>query len=192
MTHLRSVPLCLACLLIFWPVTIPPGDAARAVNTLADEYWGAYLQAFPLAGMFLGAPDAPADRMGDNSLAAVRAWEQKEDRWISRLKEIPAEALRGRAEDATYGVLLETLEASRQSRICRPELLPLNQQGGWQIFLPVIGQIQPLGTAELRKQAWHAGMALPDTSTPRSSTSERVSGWGSPSPEPMQKWLSVS
>jgi len=150
----------------FWPVTSPPGDAARAVNTLADEYWNSYLQAFPLAGMFLGAPDAPTDRMGDNSLAAVRAWEQKEDRWISRLKEIRADALRGRPEDATYGVLLETLEASRQSRICRPELLPLNQQGGWQIFLPVIAQIQPLGTAELRKQAlarWHGVARFIDT-----------------------------
>ncbi len=116
--------------------------------------------------MFLGVPDAPADRMGDNSLAAVRAWEQKEDGWISRLKEIRADALRGRPEDATYGVLLETLEASRQSRICRPELLPLNQQGGWQIFLPVIAQIQPLGTAELRKQAlarWHGVASYIDT-----------------------------
>jgi len=67
MTHLRSVPVCLVSLLAFWPVTSPPGDAARAVNTLADEYWNSYLQAFPLAGMFLGAPDAPTDRMGDNS-----------------------------------------------------------------------------------------------------------------------------
>ena len=184
MTHLSSVPLCLTALLavsIGAPretvaqaaasrhtgvTAISPGDAAPEVNTLADEYWNSYLQAFPLAGMFLGAPDAPTDRMGDNSLAAVRAWEQKEDRWISRLKEIRADALRGRPEDATYGVLLETLEASRQSRICRPELLPLNQQGGWQIFLPVIAQIQPLGTAELRKQAlarWHGVARFIDT-----------------------------
>ena len=138
MTHLSSVPLCLIALLaasIGIPretvaqaaasrhtgvTAISPGDAAPTVNALADEYWASYLQAFPLAGMFLGAPDAPADRMGDNSLAAVRAWEQKEDGWISRLKEIRADALRGRPEDATYGVLLETLEASRQSRISAP------------------------------------------------------------------------
>ncbi len=64
----------------------------------------------------------------------------------------------GQPEDATYGVLLETLEASRQGRVCHGELWPLSQQAGWQLALPVIAQLQPLGTAELRAAAlkrWH-------------------------------------
>jgi uncharacterized protein (DUF885 family) len=136
------------------------------VDALADEYWSTFMRTFPLAAVFLGAPEAPTDRIGDNSLAALRVWEQKEDRWIERLRRVSTEGLRGRPEDATYGVLLETLEASRQNRICRPELLPLDQQGGWQIFLPVVAQLQPVGTPEVRAAAlsrWHGVARFVDT-----------------------------
>jgi uncharacterized protein (DUF885 family) len=154
MTHLRRVSLLLVALL----TGAAPADAPSKVDALADEYWSTFVQTFPLAAVFLGAPEAPNDRMNDNSLSTLRAWERREDRWVSRLKEIRADELRGRPEDATYGVLLETLEASRQSRICRGELLPLSQQAGWQIFLPVIAQLQPVGTPKLRAAAlarWH-------------------------------------
>ena len=140
-------------------------DAARRVNALADDYWAEFLRAFPLAGLFSGVPDSPGDRMGDNSLAAFRSFERKEDRWIDGLSHVSASAL-GQPENATYGVLRETLEASRQARVCRPELLPLNQQGGWQIGLPVIAQIQPVGTAELRAASlrrWHDVARYVDT-----------------------------
>ena len=141
-------------------------DGARQVTALADEYWAGFLRAFPLSGLFLGVPDTPGDRMGDNSLAAVKSFERNEDRWIDRLSRIPAAALEGLPENATYGVLRETLEASRQARVCRPELLTLNQQNGWQIALPVIAQIQPVGTAELRSASlrrWHDVARYVDT-----------------------------
>ena len=141
-------------------------DAARQMTALADEYWAEFLRAFPLAALFSGVPDSPGDRMGDNSLAAVKSFGRREDRWIDRLSHVSAAALEGQPENATYGVLRETLEASRQGRICRPELLPLNQQGGWQIALPVIAQIQPVGTPELRTASlrrWHDVARYVDT-----------------------------
>lgn len=141
-------------------------DAVRRVTALADEYWAGFIQAFPLATLFYGVPDTPGDRTGDNSLAAVRAWERKEDRWLDQLSHVSAAALEGQPEGATYGVLRETLEASRQGRVCRPELLPLNQQNGWQIGLPVIAQIQPVGTPKLRAAAlrrWHDVARYVDT-----------------------------
>jgi uncharacterized protein (DUF885 family) len=104
--------------------------------------------------------------MGDNSLAAVRSWERKEDRWFDQLSHVSAAALEGKPESATYGVLRETLESSRQGRVCRPELLPLNQQNGWQIGLPVIAQIQPVGTPGLRAASlrrWHDVARYVDT-----------------------------
>jgi uncharacterized protein (DUF885 family) len=136
-------------------------DAARQVTALADEYFKAWLQTYPLYGLFAGVPEAPTDRIWDNSLAAIRAWEKREDQWLDRLKRVPAASLHGRPEEVTYGILLETFAASQQTRICRSELWPLDQQGGWQIFFPVTGQLQPLGTPELRAGAITRWRAMP-------------------------------
>jgi uncharacterized protein (DUF885 family) len=127
--------------------------AARQLQGLADEYWTDLLQTYPLYGVFVGAPETPNDRLGDNSIAVTRAWEQKEDRWLDRLQRIDQEALEGHPEQATYGILRESLEASRQSRVCHVEYWPLNQQSGLQIGLPLLSELQPVGTAELRKAA---------------------------------------
>ena len=141
-------------------------DAARRVNAIADDYWAQWVQAFPLGAVFSGVPDAPNDKVGDNSIAAVRAWEKREDRWLDQMHQVRASELKGQPENATYGVLLETLEASKEGRVCRGELLPLNQQGGWQIGLPVVAQLQPVGTPTLRNAAlarWHGISRYVDT-----------------------------
>jgi uncharacterized protein (DUF885 family) len=131
-------------------------DAAavsRNLDAVADEYWTDLIQTYPLFGVFVGVPETPNDRLGNNSLAATRAWERKEDRWLERLRAIDPTPLRGKAEEATYGILRETLEAARQTRVCHAEYWPLNQQSGLQIFLPLMSELQPLGTPELRKAA---------------------------------------
>jgi uncharacterized protein (DUF885 family) len=127
--------------------------AARQVSALADEYWKELIETFPLYGVFFGVPETPNDRLNDNSIKTVRAFERKEDRWFQRLTEIDEAALRGRPEEITYGILRETLEASRQARVCHAEYWPINQQSGLQISLPVLAQLQPLGSDELRKEA---------------------------------------
>ena len=131
------------------------GDAAAAqqVTALADEYWKDLIQTFPLYGVFFGVPETPNDRLGNNSLSTVRAWERKEDRWRDRVDAIDQASLSGRPEEITYGVLRETLEASRQQRVCHAEYWPLNQQSGLQIGLPLLSQLQPLGSDELRRAA---------------------------------------
>ncbi len=136
-------------------------DAARRVTALGDEYFQAWLTTYPLYGLFAGVPEAPTDGIWDNSLAATRAWEKREDRWLDQLKGISTAALRGRSEEVTHGILLETLEAAQQTRVCRSELWPLDQQGGWQIFFPVTGQLQPVGTAPLRAAAVARWRAMP-------------------------------
>jgi uncharacterized protein (DUF885 family) len=121
-------------------------------SALATEYVTAVTQTFPLAALLNGMPDAPNDRLGDNSLAATRAWEQREDQWIARLRRIDKRSLKG-TDVATYGVLQELLDASIQGRVCRNELWPLNQQSGTQIVLPLLSQLQPVGDATLRDAA---------------------------------------
>ena len=46
-------------------------------------------------------------------------------------------------------------------RVCHPELLPLDQQNGWQIGLPVVAQLQPLGTPGHRAAALARWRAIP-------------------------------
>jgi len=137
------------------------GDDARRVTALADEYFAAWKEAFPLGGLYSGVPDAPNDRLEDNSLAAVRAWQAREDRWLDELRPISVEALAGRPEEATYGILLERLEGARQGRVCRSELRALSQLNGWQIGFPVVSQLQPLGTDRLRAEALARWRAMP-------------------------------
>ncbi|MGH7513831.1 MAG: DUF885 domain-containing protein [Gemmatimonadales bacterium] len=136
-------------------------DDARRLDALADEYFAALVQTYPLFGLFSGIPDAPLDRLNPNSPADVRRWQAREDHWLAELEGIRGEALRGRPEEVTFGVLREALEASRQTRVCHAELLPLDQQNGWQINLPLIAQLQPLGTPKLRESALARWRAVP-------------------------------
>jgi len=135
--------------------------ASRSLAAVADDYWTDLIQTYPLWGVFLGVPEASNDRLGDNSLAATRAWERKEDRWLAQLGAIDPTPLRGHAEEATYGILRETLEAARQTRVCHAEYWPLNQQNGLQISLPLLSELQPVGTAELRSTALARWRAMP-------------------------------
>jgi uncharacterized protein (DUF885 family) len=136
-------------------------EVARKIDAVANEYFTAWVQAFPLDAMASGVPEAPNDRLNDNSLAARRAWQRREDAWLAQLQAIEVDQVRGSPQELTYGVLLETLEASRQTRICHDEYLPLSQQGGFQIELPVLSQLQPLGTKTLRADALARWRAMP-------------------------------
>ena len=137
------------------------GDDARRLTALADDYFATWFRTFPVAGLFSGVPDAPNDRLDENSLAGIRRWRAREDRWLADLQTIRVEALDGRPEAVTYGVLRELLEASRQARVCHAELLPLDQQNGWQISVPVVAQLQPLGTPGRRAAALSRWRAIP-------------------------------
>lgn len=139
------------------PAAVPSAadaDAvAKRVSALADEYMLALLEQAPEYGTFLGLPIANHAAISDNSLAAMRAWEQREDGWLEQARAIDAAALRGRPEWITYGFLREQLESSRQSRVCRSELWGVSQMFGWHTMYPQLARLQPVGTPELRAAA---------------------------------------
>ena len=56
-----------------------PAGAAAEVDRLADEYFAAWARSYPVNALFSGVPEAPDDALEDNSLAAARAWQQRED-----------------------------------------------------------------------------------------------------------------
>lgn len=140
---------------------IPAPTAGPRVTELADAYMKSWLEAFPENATYFSLPGARHDRLTDNSLAAVQAWQKTEDELASQLSQVNAEALWGTSEWVTYGFLREALEASRGLRVCRNELWPANQMIGWQTNATVLASMQPVGTADLRAQALDRWRSLP-------------------------------
>ncbi len=68
-------------------------DPAKEVTRLADAYVQAYLERFPESAAFAGMTLPHNDRFFDNSEAAYRAWEKREDGWLAELSKIDESAL---------------------------------------------------------------------------------------------------
>lgn len=125
------LPLLLSCAAgTPSPSAAPASPAGPRVTQLADAYMAAWLEAFPENATYFSLPGARHDRLTDNSLAAVQAWQKTEDELASRLAQADAASLWGGPEWVTYGFLHEALEASRGLRVCRNELWPANQMVG--------------------------------------------------------------
>ena len=89
----------------------PQGEAdGAAVNALADEFMAAYLERYPEMVTYFGIPAARHDRLTDNSLGALAAWQAREDDWMRRLDSLEPVAQVGSPEWAVLGTLRETLE----------------------------------------------------------------------------------
>jgi uncharacterized protein (DUF885 family) len=136
-------------------------DPATQVTRLADDYVKAYIERFPENAAFAGMTLPHNDRFLDNSPAAYRAWEQREDGWLNELSKIDESALLGKPEWVTYGFLREALESARGLRVCRQELWTINQIGGWQATMPDYLGVLPLGTAEHRQDLLKQWRTLP-------------------------------
>ncbi len=136
-------------------------DPAREITRLADAYVKGFLERFPESAAFSGMALAQNDRFFDNSEAAYRAWEKREDGWLVELSKIDEAALVGKPEWVTYGFLRKALESSRGQRVCREELWTVNQIGGWQASLPDYLGLLPVGTPERRADLLKQWSTLP-------------------------------
>lgn len=136
----------------------------REVTALANEVMQRALTRQPEIGTYLGLPGMRHDRISDNSLATMAAYEAEDDVFAARVLAIDPEPLVGRSEYVTLGFLREAAQGGVQGRVCRNELWSgINQIFGWQVQLPRLAQIQPLGTDDLRAQALTRWRVLPRT-----------------------------
>jgi uncharacterized protein (DUF885 family) len=154
-------------------LTLPAGARAQAptarsadslaarVTALADEYVREFVARFPEDAEGNGMTIARHDGLTDNTLAARRAWEARQDAWAAELARIDGGALWERPEWVTFGMLRETLESARGRRVCRQELWPVSQMFGWHASFAELAGTQPVGTAELRAQALARWRRLP-------------------------------
>lgn len=131
----------------------PNADEASRVTAIADAYVAEFVKRFPEQAAFSGIVVERHDGLTDNSLAALREWEVLEDAWAQELSGIDSARLFGRPEWVTLGFVREAVESSRQQRVCRYELWPVNQLSGWPSTTSQLAAIQPIGTETARKEA---------------------------------------
>lgn len=141
----------------------------RQVTALADEVMQTALTRSPELATFLGLPGMRHEGLSDNSLAALARYQAEDDDFAARVLAINPEPLVGRPEYVTLGFLREAAQNTAQGRVCRNELWAgVNQMFGWQVSLPRLAQIQPVGSDDLRAQAltrWRGLAKVIDTET---------------------------
>ncbi len=125
----------------------------RSIEAIADEYLAAVLQYHPELGTQYSLPGARHDRLTDNSLEALAAWQARQDDWLQELDAIGAPAEVGSRDWVTYGILHQALEGSIGTRVCRSELWRASSATAWYVDVPLVFEIQPVDTADLRQQA---------------------------------------
>ena len=138
--------------------TAPPSSA---IEQLADEYLAELMDSDALMGTYYSIEGARHDQLPDNSLAAMAAWEAKEDAWLAELERIGTPEDIGSRDWVTYGLLKEQLEGAAATRICRNELWGASTTTSWHTWLPFVFDIQPLDTADARAQALSRLSAVP-------------------------------
>jgi uncharacterized protein (DUF885 family) len=140
------------------PTAQPPDDRVRA---LADAYVAGFFDRFPEQATMYGVPGRAHDRLTDNSLSAIQAWEAREDGWLTEVKAIDPSRIGSGSLKATYAILREALESSVASRVCRNELWNVSQMTGWHVSYGYLITIQPVGTDQGRKEALTRWSTLP-------------------------------
>jgi uncharacterized protein (DUF885 family) len=137
-----------------------PSDAH--VRALADTYLAAFFDRFPEQITLYGLPNRRQDKLIDNSPEALKAWQAREDAWLTEVKQIDPTTISAPPLKATYAILREALEGPIALRACHNELWTVSQfVNAWQVQYGYIVTIQPVGTDEARKDALARWAQLP-------------------------------
>ncbi len=138
-------------------------EAPATANRIAQEFLDGYYHQFPEEAYEIGYPDTPMDRLGDRSLAAIAAWQAREDVWLATLKQIDPAELDGTDAAIPYAFTRDRLEASVDRRVCRTDLWNVSPTWtGWQSMLASTFAQQPVGTEAERAMALLRLRAVPD------------------------------
>jgi len=141
----------------------PQAEAGDArVRTLADAYLDGYFERNPDQVTLYGVPGRRHDALPDNGLDALKAWQAKEDAWLTQARQIDPATIASSPLRGTYAIVREALEASVGVRVCRYELWTVSQfVNGWQVQDGYTVTIQPVGTDQARKEALARWSRLP-------------------------------
>lgn len=142
------------------PAKPEPSDGrARA---LADAYIEGFFGRYPEVPTYYGVPGRRHDRLTDNSLDALNAWQAREDLWLKEASAIDPATIGSSPLRATHAIVKEAVESSIATRVCRGELWSVSQfVNGWQAAYGYLVTIQPVGTDRARQDALARWGALP-------------------------------
>ena len=140
-------------LLVISSCSIENQNRNRTIEDLANEILDATMLRYPSTPTFYSIENYRHDQLFDNSQEALRQWQVKEDQWLEELDAIGEPKEVGSRDWVTYGIVYESLAASRDARICRKELWETSTTTAWYTGLPFIFDIQPLDSANLKRQA---------------------------------------
>ena len=137
----------------------PPAESSvaeprqRSIEAIADEMLAARLERYPALTTYYSIAGARHDRLFDNSLEALAAWQASEDGWLDELEAIGEPQKIGSRDWVTYGILHEELTAAVATRVCRKELWETSTTTAWYGRLPFVFDIQPLDSDDHKDQA---------------------------------------
>jgi uncharacterized protein (DUF885 family) len=158
---LLALTACSPSTMAIKPAVQPgPGESDRVLDGIVDRMVSHQLNFDPTLSYFSGLPAANHHRWVDRSPAALRVFQQEQDRLLADLRTIDANRLAPR-NLGTHAILTELLEAESQSRICRAELWTVSHMHGWQLAVVLVAREQPVGTGDERTQALERWSALP-------------------------------
>src|SRR5688572_4358380 len=127
------VCLCLLAAACGRPAAPVQAGSDGRVRTLADAYLAGYFERFPEQATLYGVPGRAHDALTDNSAAALKAWEAREDAWLAELRQIDPSTIASAPLRATYAIAREAVEASLGKRVRRDELWNVSEMTGWQV-----------------------------------------------------------
>jgi uncharacterized protein (DUF885 family) len=158
-----ALPLALAAAACNQQPQQPAAQSSDAhVKALADTFLAASFERNPEQITQYGVPNHRQDKLTDNSLDAIKAWQAREDAWLAEVKQIDPATISAPPLRATYAILREQLEGPIALRACRNELWTVSQfVNAWQVDDGYIVTIQPVGTDDARKDALARWGSLP-------------------------------
>ena len=184
---MRNIPYLAAalCLVAACQPSAPEQSAAERVDAIADQYYEWTLGRTPEQAYFSGVDIDRHDSLFDNSPEAQATAETVEDELLAAITSIPEHELIGTSAWITKAFLEQRLRADEALRACRQELWNVNQMSGWQLAYAQLAALQPVGTAELRKQALARWSKLSDFIDQEIANLERGLRQGFSAPAPV-------
>ena len=151
--RLSDLNIILLSMFLLSSCSLENQNSNRTIEDIADEILDATMLRYPSTPTFYSIENYRHDQLFDNSLDALDQWQVKEDQWLEELDAIGEPKEVGSRDWVTFGIIYESLAASRDARVCRKELWETSTTTAWYTGLPFIFDIQPLDSIDLKEQA---------------------------------------
>jgi uncharacterized protein (DUF885 family) len=132
-----------------------------SIIELADSYYERTLGTFPEYAYYADIKLAKHNGIGSNELSEIALWENYEDSLYVELSKLEINQIPEKKDKITYWLLKEELEASIDLRVCKRNIWDVNHMGGWQSLWISLAKFQPVGSEELRVQAFERWNKFP-------------------------------